>query len=185
VLCFCVTFRYQLVSTPPRTFPHAPFPPSWLKAYGYKLIAISLTPFFPTLARHVFNCCIVYHFRKTGGGGSGLTAPLHCASAFRGLCVSAVSLLFPLVVMLFTFPLSSFPTSLLPREPSRGVAKASRLSPFTATLTQKQRVRGIGHTSRPSGVPFHYFIASLLRSFFSLFQVQWEYPFPVITGENQ
>ena len=91
------------------------------------------------------------------------------------------------------FLVTPFPASRLPRDPSRGVAKTSPLTPFPATLMQKQGGReswpalsAVEGSYQPSSDPsFRYFLTSLLRFFFSLFQVQWKHPFPVITGENQ
>lgn len=66
------------------------------------------------------------------------------------------------------------------------------LTPFPTSLTQKQGGGGWpalstveGSYQPSSDPPVRYFLTSLLRFFFSLFQVQWEHPFPVITGETQ
>ena len=60
----------------------------------------------------------------------------------------------------------------------------SPLSPFPTSLTQKQGGTEYRSYQPSSGSPFRYLITSSLRSFFSLFQVQWKHPFPVFTGEK-
>ena len=184
-----MTLAHQLAPSSLREWPAsiAFFSPSWLKAYGYKLTATFLTPFFPTLAHPVFNSFIVYHFQKTGGRGVRSHQSPSLRSGLCALCVSAVSLLFPF--LLLVSPLSSFPTSLLPREPSRGVAKTSRLSPFTATLTQRQGGMGCWSYLLSSllavGCQLLAFDSRLSPCPASRFPLKWGYPFPVITGENQ
>lgn len=203
----CVTFGYQLVSTPPGTLFDAGLPPSWLKPPGSKPTATFLTPFFPPLARHAFNSSIVYHLQEMGEG----VPP----TVWRSLTACSLPTFFPKSLLIQdpspriagTRPLSSFPTARLPRQLSRGAAKTLLLSPFTRSLTQKQGVQGIGHTNRSlrqKPYPFLHKPPSTFR-FLSLntgrwspatgrwtlpcpsthFPLKWGYPFPVITGENQ
>jgi hypothetical protein len=141
MLRFFVTLAHQLAPSSLREWPAsiAFFSPSWLKAYGYKLTATFLTPFFPTLAHPAFNSFIVYHFQKTGGRGVRSHQSPSLRSGLCALCVSAVSLLFP-------FLLSSL------------LAVGSQLLAFDSCLSPCPATR---------------------------FPLQWGYPFPVITGENQ
>jgi hypothetical protein len=94
-------------------------------------------------------------------------------------------------------PVTPFTTSPSPRENLRGVATLSPLTPFTATLTQKQggtgywpalsAVEGSYQSPSPSAVdcrllaspPFPPPCPS------SVFPLKWAHPFPVITEENQ
>jgi hypothetical protein len=86
---------------------------------------------------------------------------------------------------------------LLPREPSRGAIKTPLLSPFATSLTQKQG--GTGYWPALSAVEGSYQSPSLSAVDCRLlaspshsppcsstrFPLQWKYPFPVITEENQ
>ena len=206
-----MTLEYKLVSTNARFLRHAGLSPSWLKAYGFSLSAAFLTPFFPPLAQHAFNSCIVYHLWKTGGRGiwsyqsssvpaapSSLHSDLCALCLPRANCVKGVSAVSPLFLfLLLVSPLSSFPTSLLPRDPLRGVATISPLSLFTATLRRKQGDTGYwpalsaaegSYQSSPLSAVDCGLLASPSYSPpcpASPFPLKWGYPFPVITGENE
>jgi hypothetical protein len=124
---------------------------------------------------------------------------LHLSQPFRRTPFSRTATLSACFPLTNRWPLSVtlFPASPSPRENLRRVANRHPLTPFAATLMKKQR--GTGYWPALSAVEGSCQRSSLsavdcrlLASHFfpppcpsSPFPLQWGYPFPVITGENQ
>jgi hypothetical protein len=127
-------------------------------------------------------------FRKRPGVHP-LVLPL--SPPFPGTPFSRMAMLSACLPFIGRRPLSVTPstTSLLPREPSRGIAAASPLTPFARSLTQKQG--GTGYWSYQSPSPSAVDCRLLASASFpppcpsQHFPLEWRDPFPVITEENQ
>jgi len=127
---------------------------------------------------------------------------------FPGTPCSRIATLAARLAFIGGWPLSitPFTRSPAPREKLRGIADAFPLTPFPTSLTQKQGGRGYWSyqlssqldaipSLRPALCVLRVSAVSLLLFPFvplaappcpsPSFPLQWKYPFPVITGENQ
>jgi hypothetical protein len=138
------------------------------------------------LSRAIPIGCALFHQKP---GVHPQVLPL--SPPFPGTPFSRMAALSARLPFMGRWPLSviSFTTSLLPRDPSRGATKTSPLSPFARSLTQKQG--GTGYWSYQFSSLSAIDCRLLASPSYSPpcpsspFPLQWGYPFPVITGENQ